>query len=123
MLAAFARIALLCCSAVFLCQDPIPPNIYGTCLGTYVQATGQLRCTPQDCAPGCRKMEVATPFGPGKICVCNYIGPQPFCCTIALTDIGSYMAFGQCGGYCPSGQVCSTMPGGTAGTTIARCVL
>jgi hypothetical protein len=67
----------------------------------------RLTCTAVNCAPGCAEMQVTTAFGPGKICVCNYVGPQPFCCTVAFVNSSARPTpFGDCGGYCPEGTSC-----------------
>lgn len=86
---------------------PTTGNLYGECEGSVSGVT--LTCTPQDCSPGCAKMDVETAFGDAQICVCNYIGPQPFCCTIALTEIGSKTAYGNCGGICPGNPPCAVL--------------
>lgn len=97
------------------------PSPYGRCRGEYVTVTGQLRCTPNPCPPGCAGMGVSTPFGPGQVCVCDFIGPQQFCCTIAITELGAYMAWGNCGVFgCPAGELCTTVP--ASGTVGARCL-
>ncbi len=93
-------------------------SVYGECKGVVQQRINPsplppryptFTCTPVACSPGCAKMQVTTAFGQGQICTCNYIGPQPFCCTVAFLPGGSpwATAFGDCGGYCPAGTSCN----------------
>jgi hypothetical protein len=114
-------VACLCVSWTARVAPAQGSDPYGECVRTWKQYTpppvGGLispprwpnhYCTPTTCSVGCASMQVTTAQGPGYICVCNYIGPQPFCCTLAVLEgFPTPVAFGDCGnGYCPTGTNC-----------------
>lgn len=89
--------------------DPLPPTPYGSCEGHVNGAT--LTCTENQCPGGCYQKSVSTPLGPAMVCACRYIGPDPGCCTIALTEGGGYTTWGNCPTFCSSnGADCFNVP-------------
>lgn len=75
------------------------PFVAGDCTGGGTQPVGgvsELVCTPVNCPEGCKHVGITTPLGPGNICQCNYIGPQPDCCKLVHLGGGRFTTTGKC---------------------------